>query len=65
MEIQNLSKYEVIKMRNNLPNDTSYEDIQYHLYVLQKIKKGLNDLEKGRLYSNEEAKQIFSKWKSQ
>ncbi|MCF6336524.1 MAG: hypothetical protein L3J84_01035 [Gammaproteobacteria bacterium] len=27
---------------DHLPDDTSIEDIQYHLYVLEKIRRGQN-----------------------
>jgi hypothetical protein len=35
------AKDEVSSMLNKLPDDASYEDIQYHLYVLEKVKRGL------------------------
>src|SRR6266508_3633541 len=34
-------KDEVSSLLEKLPDDASYEDIQYHLYVLEKIKRGL------------------------
>lgn len=49
-------------MLKELPDDCSYEDIQYHLYVLQKIEKGMNDIEEGRTYSHEEAGKKLNKW---
>jgi len=52
----------VYKLLKELPENTSYEDIQYHLYVLQKIERGLKDVEEGRVYSHEEAKKKLSKW---
>lgn len=45
-----------------LPDDCSYEDIQYHLYVLQKIERGLKDIESGRIYSHVEVKKRLNKW---
>lgn len=47
-------KQEVSKLLNRLPDDCSLEDVQYHLYVLQKIEHGLKDAEEGRIYTQEE-----------
>ncbi len=55
-------KQEVSSLVNRLPNDCSLEDIQYHLYVLQKIDRGLKDAEKGRVYAQEEVERMMSKW---
>ena len=32
-------KQEAQEMIQNLPDNCTYEDIQYHLYVVEKIKK--------------------------
>jgi predicted transcriptional regulator len=55
-------KKKASKMLKELPDDCSYEDIQYHLYVLQKIEKGVTDIEEGRTYSHEEAGKKLNKW---
>jgi hypothetical protein len=34
-------KAEVASMLSSLPEDASLEDIQYHLYVLEKVKRGM------------------------
>ena len=34
------AKQDVEELLKKLPEDSSYEDIQYHLYVLEKIKRG-------------------------
>ena len=34
----NTAKAEVKTLLEQLPDDTSLEDIQYHLYVLEKVK---------------------------
>ncbi len=34
-------KYQAYALLQKLPEDASYEDIQYHLYVLQKVRRGL------------------------
>lgn len=42
----------------------SYEEIMYELHVLQKIERGLKDVEEGRTTSHENVKQEFKKWLS-
>jgi predicted transcriptional regulator len=49
-------------MLDRLPDDSSLEDIQYHIYVRQKIEQGLEDVEAGRLLRQEEAERRMSKW---
>lgn len=55
-------KQEVSNLLNRLPDDCTLEDVQYHLYVLQKIERGLKDVEGGRIYTQEEVEQKMSKW---
>ena len=56
------AKQDVETMLQHLPEDSTYEDIQYHLYVLEKIKRGRDDIANGRSCSHEEAKERLSKW---
>jgi predicted transcriptional regulator len=55
-------KKEVLDLVQGLPEEASLEDIQYHLYVLQKVRKGLKDVEEGRTLSQEEMRKRFEKW---
>ena len=56
------TKQEVSKLLESLPDDCALEDIQYHLYVLQKIERGLKDADEGRVYTQEEIERMMSKW---
>ena len=56
------AKQEVSGLLNRLPEDCSLEDIQYHLYVLQKIERGMKDVAEGRVYTQEEVEKKMSKW---
>lgn len=56
------TKKEVSNLLNRLPDDCTLEDVQYHLYVLQKIERGLKDAKEGRVYTQEEVEQMMSKW---
>lgn len=55
-------KQEIRKLLARLPEDCSLEDIQYHLYVLQKIERGLKDAKEGRVYTQEEVEKRMAKW---
>jgi hypothetical protein len=52
----------VLELVSSLPDDASIEDIQYRLYVLQKIRKGLKDDDEGRVISQSEMEKRFEKW---
>lgn len=55
-------KAEVATMLDALPDDASLEDIQYHLYVLEKVKRGLERADTEGAMSHEEAKTRLRKW---
>ncbi len=55
-------KDEVRRLLDTIPDEASYEDIQYHIYVREKIERGLRDLEEGRVLSQEEVERRMSKW---
>ena len=61
-EIMSTAKHDVEQLLNKLPDDCSVEDIQYHLYVLDKVRKGLEDAHVHGTISQEEAESRLSKW---
>ena len=58
----NTAKEQVRKMLDQLPDDASFEDIQYHIYVREKIEHGLKDIQEGRVLTQEEVEEKMSKW---
>ena len=44
-----------------LPDSSTWDDIMYFLYVNQKIDNGLNDIEKGQVFSQNEAREKLKK----
>ena len=56
------AKEEVQRLLERLPDDASLEDIRYHIYVRQKILRGLEDVEAGRTLSEDEFEARLSKW---
>jgi len=61
-EAMRSAKLEVSKLIDTLPDDCSLDDIQYHLYVLQKVERGLKDGEAGRTFTQEEVGKRVAKW---
>jgi len=55
-------KEEVRRILDTLPEETSYEDIQYHIYVRQAIEHGLAAAERGELLDQDEVERRMSKW---
>lgn len=51
-----------MRILESLPENASLEDIQYHIYVRQKIEHGLEDVDAGRTLSEEELDQRMAKW---
>ncbi len=58
----NTAKEDVRKLLERLPENCSLEDIQYHLYVIEKIKHGLQVAENQGPISQEEAEIRLKKW---
>ena len=56
------AKQEVRELLDTLPDDSTFEDIQYHLYVRQKVQRGLRDINDGRTYSQDEVEKQMEKW---
>ncbi len=55
------AKEEVREILDRLPDDATLEDIQYQLYVRQKVERGLRDESEGRVISHEQLKQRMTK----
>ena len=58
------AKQEERSLLDRVPDDATFEDIQYHIYVREKIERGLKDVEEGRLVSEEEMERRMQKWLS-
>jgi predicted transcriptional regulator len=56
------AKEEIRRILDQLPDDATLDDIQYHIYVRQKIDRGLDDVAQGRVLTEEEFDQRMSRW---
>ncbi len=45
-----------------LPEDCTIEDVQYQLYILEKIRRGVEAADAGRVTTQEEVEERFSQW---
>ena len=50
------------KLLQSLPEDCSVEDVQYHLYLLDKVRRGLEDARTNGVLSQEDVEERVSKW---
>ena len=62
MSVLSSAKQATLDLVDRLDDDVSFEEIIYELYVLEKIQRGMNDAEQGRVVSHEEAKERLSRW---
>ena len=58
----NTAKDEIQSLLQRLPDDCTLEDVQYHLYVLGKVRKGIERADSEGTLSQEEAERRLAKW---
>lgn len=58
------AKDEVKALLDKLPDDCSLEDVQYHLYVIEKIQRGIERAETEGVLGQAELEGKFGKWVS-
>jgi hypothetical protein len=56
------AKHDVKQLLNKLPDDCTVEDVQYHLYVLDKVRRGLEDAQANGTITHAEAESRLSQW---
>jgi hypothetical protein len=59
------AKQQVESLLHKLPDNCSLEDIQYHLYVLDKVRRGVDDARQQGTVSQEDAEKRLSQWLSE
>ncbi|MCF6155499.1 MAG: hypothetical protein E3K36_09645 [Candidatus Brocadia sp.] len=55
-------KKEALEVISRLPDSVNMDDIMYHLYVLDKIRKGQEAIKDGKIISVEELKKEMKSW---
>lgn len=56
------TKERILKAIRELPEETSYEDAIYRLYVLQKIERGIGQADRGETVPHEEVMKLVERW---
>lgn len=56
------TKQQVKEILRRLPDDCSLEDVQYELYVAQKVRRGLDAIDQGKGIPHNDAKKRMKKW---
>ncbi len=55
-------KLEVQSMLMELPNDCTLEDLRYHLYVMEKVRRGIQRAGSEGTIPEEEVEKRLSRW---
>jgi len=56
------AKQDALNVITRLPDDTDMEEIMYRLYVLDKVRKGQEAVERGQTLTSEELKGEIDTW---
>jgi hypothetical protein len=56
------AKKNVEALLSRLPEDCSLEDIQYHLYVLEKVRRGIESAETQPTFTQDQAEARLHRW---
>lgn len=48
---------------DHLPDDADMDEVHYRLYVIEKIRKSRETMEKGGVMSQAEAERRFAEWR--
>lgn len=56
------AKDEVRELLDGIPDDSSLEDIQYHIYVRQKVARGRQAARTGDVVPAEEVERRLARW---
>jgi predicted transcriptional regulator len=60
-----MQKEEIKKIIDEMPENSTLEDLQYTLYVRSKIQKGLEAAEKGDVLTQDKMEKRMEKWLEQ
>ncbi|MDM9382517.1 MULTISPECIES: hypothetical protein [Chlorogloeopsis] len=56
------AKQKIQSLLNQLPDNCSIEDVQYHLYVIETVRRGLEVVEHQGTRTQNEAEERLNKW---
>lgn len=56
------AKEEVRNLLEKLPDEATFDDIEYQIYVLHEIREGMAETDRGELIDHDEVKARMTKW---
>jgi len=56
------TKHDVERLLSRLPDDSTLEDVQYHLYILEKVQRGLARATQEGTLSQADAEARLQRW---
>ncbi len=56
------AKEELRKMLDSLPDEANWEDIQYSIYVRERIERGRREADEGKTIDQEEIERRMKRW---
>jgi predicted transcriptional regulator len=55
-------KEQVRQLLDTLPEEASFEDIHYHIYVQQAVRRGIEAADRGELVDQDEIERRMARW---
>jgi len=55
-------KEQVRKMIEQLPDECSVEDVQYQLFLIEKVRRGLKSIDEGKGIPHDQVRKQFASW---
>ena len=59
------AKEEIRKLLDALPDDATWEDVQYSIYVRERVERGRREAAQGNLLEQEEIERRMKRWLSE
>jgi hypothetical protein len=56
------AKEEIRKLLDSLPDDATWEDVQYSLYVRERVERGRREAQQAGLVDQEEIESRMKRW---
>ena len=56
------TKQQVERVLQSLPDDCTFEDVQYHLFVMERMRNRLEQADKGDFIPHDEVEKRLAKW---
>ena len=61
--IVDVRKQDLLELVQQMPDEIDVEELQYRLYVLEKLRRSEESIRAGRVVSHEEARRRMDEWR--